>query len=69
MVAHAIRKHLSVEPTITRGGLFEEALKTVIEAVEDRQSSDVRSLLKVALQSRVIESEGGTIEVIPPWVE
>jgi len=68
MVAHAIETRLAVKPTMTRGGLFEEVLKTVIEAVEKSDDPSVRYLMQAALKARVTESPGGLIE-IEPWVE
>jgi hypothetical protein len=68
MVAHAIETRLAVKPTTTAGGLFEDVLKTVIEAVEKRDDPSVRDLMRAALKARVTERPGGLIE-IEPWVE
>lgn len=68
MVAHAIETCLAVKPTTTAGGLFEDVLKTVIEAVEKRDDPSVRGLMRAALIARVTKHPGGLIE-IEPWVE
>ena len=68
MVAHAIETRLTVKPTTTAGGLFEDVLKTIIEAVEKRDDPSVRDLMRAALKARVTERSGGLIE-IEPWVE
>ena len=68
MVAHAIETRLAVKPTTTSGGLFEDVLKTVLEAVEKRDDPSVRYLMQAALQARVTERPDGVIE-IEPWVE
>ncbi len=68
LVAHAIETRLEVKPTMTAGGLFEDVLTTVIEAVEKRDDPSVRDLMRAALQARVTERPGGLIE-IEPWVE
>ncbi len=68
LVAHAIETRLAVKPTMTRGGLFEEVLKTVIEAVEKSDDPSVRYLMRAALKARVTERPDGVIE-IEPWVE
>ncbi len=68
LVAHAIETRLAVKPTTTSGGLFEDVLKTVLEAVEKRDDPSVRDLMRAALQARVTERPDGVIE-IEPWVE
>jgi hypothetical protein len=68
MVAHAIETRLAVKPTMTRDGLFEEVLKTVIEAVEKRDDPSVRDLMRAALQARVTGNPDGVIG-IESWVE
>ncbi len=68
MVAHAIETCLAVKPTTTSGGLFEDVLKTVLEAVEKRNDPSVRDLMRAALKARVTEHPDGVIE-IEPWVE
>ena len=68
MVAHAIETRLAVKPTTTTGGIFEDVLKTIIEAVEKRDDPSVRDLMRAALIARVTEHPGGLIE-IEPWVE
>jgi len=65
MVAHAIETRLAATPTTTAGGLFEDILKTVIEAVEKRDNPSVRELMRAALRARVTESPGGLIEIDP----
>lgn len=68
MVAHAIKTRLEVQPTTTRGGLFEDVLTTVMEAVERQERKSVRDLMRDALKARVSERPDGVIE-IEPWVE
>ena len=68
MVAHAIKMRLAVEPTTTSGGLFEDVLKTVLEAVEQSADPSVRDLMRAALKARVTERPDGAIE-IDPWVD
>ena len=46
MVAYAIETHLESKPTTTAGGLFEDVLKTVIEAEESRKDPSVRDLMR-----------------------
>ena len=68
LVAHAIETRLAVKPTTTSGGLFEDVLKTVLEAVARRRNPSVRYLMRAALKARVTERPDGVIE-IKPWVE
>ncbi len=68
LVAHAIETRLAVKPTTTSGGLFEDALKTVIEAVEKSDDPFVRDLMRAALEARVTEYPNGAFE-IEPWIE
>jgi hypothetical protein len=68
VVAHAIETRLAVKPTTTTDGLFEDILKTVIEAVEKRNDPSVRDLMRAALKARVTERPDGLIE-IEPWIE
>jgi hypothetical protein len=68
MVAHAIETRLAVKPTMTAGGLFEEALKTVLEAGPKRDDPSVRDLMCAALEARVTEYPNGAFE-IEPWIE
>jgi hypothetical protein len=65
MVAHAIETRLAVKPTTTSGGLFEDVLKTVLEAVARRRNPSVRDLMRAALQARVTENPDGVIEIEP----
>ncbi len=68
MVAHAIETRLAVKPTTTAGGLFEDVLKTVLEAVASRKDPFVRDLMRAALEARVTEYPDGAFE-IEPWIE
>jgi predicted GNAT family N-acyltransferase len=54
-----------VTPSTTVGGLFENVLKTVIKAVENRRDPSVRDLMRAALRVCVSESPDGTIEIDP----
>lgn len=65
MVAHAIETRLAVKPTTTPRGLFEDVLKTVIEAVEKRPDPSVGDLMRAALKARVSEDPEGIIEIDP----
>lgn len=65
LVAHAIRTRLGVKPTMTRGGLYEDILVTVIEAVEKRESPSVRDLMRAGLAAQVSEPPDGGIEIDP----
>jgi hypothetical protein len=65
MVAHAIKTRPAVKPTIARGGLFEDVLTTVLEAVEQRADPSVRELMRAALNARVTENPDGVIEIDP----
>ena len=65
-VARAMRSHLQLEPTTTRGGLFEALLKTLLEAlIPDTDDPSVRDLMRDALKARVTEHPDGVIEVDP----
>lgn len=64
-VAYSIRRHLKSPSTTTPGGVFEQALATVVEAVEGRKEPAVTSLMRAALKLKVIEHEGGSIEIVP----
>jgi hypothetical protein len=65
LIAHAIETRLGVKPTTTRGGLFEDILATVIEAVEKRANPSVRPLMRAGLAAQVYESSDGGIEIVP----
>lgn len=65
LVAHAIETRLAVKPTMTRGGLFEDILATVIEAVERRRDPSVRELMRAGLAAQVSERPDGIIEIDP----
>jgi len=64
-VAHAIDTRLGVKPTTTGGGLFEDVLVTVIEAVEKRKNPSVRDLMQAGLAAQVSEHLDGGIEIDP----
>lgn len=69
LIAHAIRSHLGVkQATITRDGLYENVLQTILSAVQDREVHAVRDLMRQALKVNVIEQDNGLIS-IDPWVE
>jgi hypothetical protein len=68
IIAHAIKTRLAVKPTITSGGLYEDVLKTVLEAVEKRDDPSVRDLMRAALKARVTGQLGSLVEA-DPWVE
>jgi hypothetical protein len=65
LIAHAIETRLKVKPTTTRGGLFEDVLATVIEAIEKRKEPSVRELMRAGLKAQVYESPEGAIEIDP----
>ena len=65
LVAHAIDARLGVKPTVTRGGLFEDILATVIEALETRKNPSVQDLMRAGLAAQVSEHPDGDIEIDP----
>jgi hypothetical protein len=65
LVAHAIQTRLAVKPTTTRGGLFEDVLATVIEAVERRPNPSVSKWMSAGLAAKVSEHPDGVIEINP----
>ena len=72
-VAYAIRKHLSVRPTISRRGAYEQLLMIVVRFAMGRQSEQefepsVRDLMLKALKVEVTVHPGGGIE-FNPWVD
>lgn len=65
LVAHAIETRLGIKATITSGGLFEDVLKTVVEALEKRPDPAVHDLMRAARRVRVSERPDGVIEIGP----
>ena len=61
MVAYAIDKRLGVKPTMTRGGLYEDILVTVIEAIEKRENPSVRDLMRAGLAAEVSDTPGAIV--------
>ena len=49
-VAYAMSNFLGMEPTTTRGGLFEEIVILLLEAIEEREVKSVREILSAALK-------------------
>lgn len=53
LVAQAMERHLGEDPKMTRGGLFEQLLKTIIEALEpERDDPSVREIIRDVLNAR-----------------
>ncbi len=65
LIAHAIATRLRVKPTMTKGGLLEDILATIIEAVEKRRNPSVHGLMRAGLAAQVSERPDGVIEIDP----
>lgn len=65
-VAGAMRKHLGVEPTTTREGLFQSVLEVVLEIATGKEAHAVQDLVRRGLKTTRIEHSSGLIEYIPP---
>ena len=73
-IAFAIQERLYIKPTTTRGGIFEETLKTVVGSIRTETGSrrsdadpdpSVRDLMRKALKARVTRSADGVLEIDP----
>lgn len=65
-VADAMRRHIGVNPTSTRGGAFEVVLSVVLEAATHKPVEDVQDLARRALKVGKQVHPDGVVEYVTP---